>query len=258
MITITMFGKEMEMFDFDAKYAIEHMNDLKESIKKPQIIGGCGYSVIRFTDYKEYEHDSTVSSDTICRFALDTIGFNGHLYDGIMENSIEDEEETKRINEGYTGIYNHKITLNDEMQRVIVEEANRVQKELAAMIEAERKKKAEEKAKAEAEKAELLGGVKWETVERKITDEGGTTTMYIHTITIDGKTFKITERNVFDVGRCINAECGGLYSKAGGTWHIERFKAGEGWIPEEISDANQRAAEIVHKYGGFVRSGIRM
>lgn len=258
MITITMFGREKEMFEFTAKTAIKHMDDLKEAITKPQIIGGWGYSVISFIGYKDYDYDSTVSSDTICDFALDAIGYTGNLRDGIMKNSTEDEEETKRINEGYNGIYTHKITLSAEMQRIITEEANRVQAELAAKIETEHAKKEEEKAKAEAEKAALLDGVKWETVERQITDEGGKTTMYIHTITIGGETFKITERNVFDVGRCINADGGGLYSKAGGAWHLDRFKDGEGWIPEEISEANQRAAEIVHKYGGYTGSSIRI
>ena len=258
MIKISMFGREKEMFDFNAKSAIKHLDDLKAAIKEPQVLGGCGYDVITFSGYKDYDYDSAVSSDTICQFALDAIGYNGYLYNGILANSVEDEEETKRINAGCTRICNHSITLSAEMQRVITEEANRVQAELAAKIEEEHDKKAAMEAKAEAEKSALLNGVKWTTAERLIHDEGGKTKMYIHTITVDGETFKITERNVFDFGRCINSDGGGLFTKAGGKWQIETFDTEKGWIPHEISEAHQRAVEIVQRYGGFSSEGIRM
>ena len=258
MITVTMFGCKKEMFDFNAESAIKNMDDLKKAITKPQVIGGGGYHVIEFYGYKDYDLDSAVSSDTVCEFALSEIGFNGSLYDGIMANSVEDEDETKRINARYTGIYTHSITLSAEMQRVITEEANRVQAELAELIAAEQAKKAAEKAKAEAEKAALLNGVEWEITERQIHDEGGKTIKYIHTITVDGETFKITERNVFDFGRCINSDGGGLYTKAGGKWKLETLDDKEGWIPHEISEAHQIAVEIVQRYGGFSDAGIRM
>jgi hypothetical protein len=124
---------------------------------------------------------------------------------------------------------------------------------LRADNEAKRQREAEER-----EKEWDLRGVQWETVEKKIRDEGGETVEYIHTITFDGgKSYRFTERNVFDFGRVINSPDHDGMVLTATVW--SDFSPDNGWhILRELGSGEQRAYRLVQKYGRFSRSPVRM
>ena len=103
----------------------------------------------------------------------------------------------------------------------------------------------------------MLEGVEWKTTEKAITDEGGKTYEYTHTIKIDGEQFIIIERSVFDFGRVLNPLSGGMYGHRNGKWCIEHL-TDKGWVAEPISENQTRAAEIVWKYGKYAGRSVRM
>lgn len=117
---------------------------------------------------------------------------------------------------------------------------------------------AEQKAREEyeREKAELLSKVdSWNVAEKKITDEGGKTTMYIHTFVIGDREYTFTERNVFDFGRVINPRYGpGGFAIYYGDTHY--WSRSDGEYP--MTDDEIICVQIISKYGKFANSRIRM
>ena len=256
---ITMFGiKKTVDSGFQIGAIIQNMEGLKAAVTHKQILSSDGINFYKIGVYTPDPED-TVSDFSILCFALDKIGAehaNG-IKNAILANCTEDTAETMRINAGYTGIYDRSVTLSPKLQSVIIKESTRIQSEAAYVLE---QMEEEKRAKAEAmakEKAELLSGVKWETVENTVYDENGKTKEYIHTLTINGETYKIQERNVFDVGICKTRIDGGMYSKEAGEWVIDNL-TDKGWITEEISDNEKKAIEIVSRYGKYAKSIIRM
>lgn len=256
---ITMFGiKKTVDSGFQIGAIIRNMEGLKVAVTHKQILSSDGINFYKSGVYTP-DYKDTVSDFSILCFALDKIGAehtNG-IKNAILANCTEDTAETTRINAGYTGIYDRSVTLSSKLQSVIIEEATRIQSEAAYALE---QMEEEKRAKAEAmakEKAELLSGVKWETVEDTVYDEGGKTKEYIHILKINGETYKIRERNVFDVGICHNRMDGGMYSKENGEWVIDNLTS-EGWVTEKISDSEKKAIEIVSRYGKYAKSRIRM
>lgn len=135
------------------------------------------------------------------------------------------------------------------------------ERETLIRINAERRdarKVAEQKAREEYEheKAELLSKVdSWNVAEEKITDEGGKTTMYIHTFVIGDREYTFTERNVFDFGRVINPRYGekGFAIYYGDTHYWSRSDGEYPMTNDEII-----CVQIINKYGNFANSRIRM
>ena len=260
MTTITMFGiGKFVDSDFQLRAIIQNMEGLKTAVMHKRILSCTGLESISFYESDVYtpHSDDSVSDFDITRFAIAKIGADRTNADAILANCTEDTAETMRINAGYTGIYYRSVTLSSKLQSVIIEESTRIQSEAAYVLE---QMEEEKRAKAEAmakEKAELLSGVKWETVENTVYDENGKTKEYIHTLTINGETYKIQERNVFDVGICKTRIDGGMYSKEAGEWVIDNL-TDKGWITEEISDNEKKAIEIVSRYGKYAKSIIRM
>ena len=136
----------------------------------------------------------------------------------------------------------------------------------AKQAEKEAKKQAEIEA-YEREKALALDGVAWDIKEREWTDEGGPTKLYIHTITVNGKTYQLQEQNLFDVGRLIKP-CYAIKPgiPAGGLFYIdknntpcwERLLRDNTTVCRPLEEDELRAYEIVEKYGKFAKSRIRM
>ncbi|MBO5918733.1 MAG: hypothetical protein J6Q14_08215 [Oscillospiraceae bacterium] len=118
--------------------------------------------------------------------------------------------------------------------------------------EAERQKEAEDQARERD-----LRGVQWTTTEKIIRDEGGKTTEYLHTITIRGKTYRFTERNVFDFGRVINSPDQEGMATLAYVWQV--FSAPAGWrTVREMEPDEREAYRLVSKYGKFAGSDTRM
>ena len=133
-------------------------------------------------------------------------------------------------------------------------------------VEKELRKKEEEEERKKKEKEKLLDGVQWDIKEYADRDEGGRTTSYKHIITVNGETFIFYERNVFDCGRVINPGYKitksidtGVAVFENGKWIWYDFTAGIGWEPvRELSGNEERAYEIVEKYGMYKNSDMRM
>ena len=137
---------------------------------------------------------------------------------------------------------------------------------LAEQAEKEAKKQAKIEA-YEKEKALALDGVTWDIKEREWVDEGGDTKLYIHTITVNGKTYRLQEQNLFDVGRLINPcyaikpgiSSGGMFYRDENNipcWR--RFQPNDATVCRPLEEDELRAYEIVLKYGKFTKSRIRM
>lgn len=267
-VKIDMFGC-LKTFDwlFYLEQTCKRLDILKELVKEPQTLSYEGIDFLNFSKEDETEgyifyyqdSDTTIRCDNIVRWALNQVGWDRvHYCQAILDNSTEDKEWTKWRNRDYNSIYYRKITLSTELQSLIITEANRIQEVIRKVIADEKAAIKAKEEKEAAEKAALLNGVKWDLKEIKITDEGGRTSEYVHTLVINGNSFIIRERNIFDFGRVMNAPKGGMYSRIDGKWTVEHFRTGEGWMPTEIQTDEQRAAEIVWKYGKFAHSGIRM
>ena len=137
---------------------------------------------------------------------------------------------------------------------------------LAEQAEKEAKKQAKIEA-YEKEKALALAGVTWDIKEHEWVDEGGPTKRYIHTITVNGKTYRLQEQNLFDVGRLINPcyaikpgiSSGGMFYRDENNipcWR--RFQPNDATVCRPLEEDELRAYEIVLKYGKFAKSRIRM
>lgn len=117
------------------------------------------------------------------------------------------------------------------------------------------------------EKDSMLDGVSWDITKKFVTDEGGKTIIYHHTLIVDGKSYEFDERNIFDFGRVINPFysvspgiiSGGLAKQEGDKFYWQVFRSGEGWLNiREITGSELQAYLIVLKYGEYVNAEIRM
>lgn len=234
-VELDVFGQEYRCdFIFDIESIVSDLEKIKIKIKEAHVLSYCGLELIEFNFKK-------IRKDSVCNwlFANHKIGFENDIRGCLLSVSTEDTIWTKWRNEGLTGIFYRKITFNPEIQEEVIKHANEKIEELTAIIDEQNRIETEKKMKAEAEKAALLDGVKWNIEERDITDEGGRTKEYNHHIVINNTEYIIKERNVFDVGRCITDKDG-----------LIDFNA--------IDGDTLRAATIVLKYGKYAGSGIRM
>lgn len=212
----------------------------------PSIFNGYANSNPHFSDY------------AVVLFARDRMGASGNIYDFLLSHSVEDEEWTAWRNKELNGIYFRKITFGPELQEVIRAEAERVIAEAERVAEEIETAEREEAERKEAERKALLDGVTWTSDSRTVTDEGGRTKEYKHTLTVNGETFVIRERNIFDFGTVLNwNNC--LLLREDGKFIAKTFVAGKGWIDtdRQLDENGQRAAEIVSKYGNL-RGVLRM
>lgn len=130
-----------------------------------------------------------------------------------------------------------------------------------------KRQKEMERIAYEKEKKSMLNDVEWKTTEHIYRDEDGNTKYYIHDIKINGKSYKFTERNAFDIGRLINPcysikpglEPGGLITCKNDKYYWMYFENEKGWyIVREVTSDELHAYNIVSKYGNFSKSKIRM
>lgn len=126
----------------------------------------------------------------------------------------------------------------------------------------------EKKKTATAQREKELVGLEVKEVEEHETDEGGKTKTYRITVKINGREWVFIDRNVFDVGRCVNPayaiatghENGGLgvIGKDGGAYW-EKFTHENGWEKaREMEPDEARAFKVVLSYYGHAKSLIRM
>ena len=258
-LTLTLFGRDAIIdCDYSAKVLIESLDRLKEEVAKPQILCYTGLDLITFYSYEGTSTPLT-SSFAALEWACKKLGWRGNdIRQFILDNSEEDERWTEQRNRELTGVFYRRVTLNQKIQDVIVSEAISVQNYLTEQINIAADEAAKNEAAAAKAKKALLSGVTWDVSERIITDEGGKTFEFRHTISINGERFVIIERSVFDFGVVLNANGGGLYTKRNGEWCIERLDGDSGWVAAPISSNNAHAVEIVHRYGKYADSEIRM
>ncbi len=259
-VGIEMFNVNKRFdWDFYLEKGIKNLESLKQVVKEPQTLCYTGLDVVNFYgDYRE-NHEYAVSSYKIICFAREKMGWNGKdIRTFLLENSTEDSEWTEWRNRKYKDVFYRKITLSEQMQNIIIEEATRVQNEMKEALINEQARLQAEHEREESERAELLKDVDWKIKEHFIADEGGKTVEYTHTLTINNTSYTIIERNVFDFGRVMNSPKGGMYSRQSDTWVLEHYTKDEGWMPTEIPTDEQRAAQIVCKYGKFAKASVRM
>lgn len=129
-----------------------------------------------------------------------------------------------------------------------------------------KQKRKEEKKKERDRIMEPIQEIK--TEKKSITDEGGKTTMYIHTVTMkSGSTFVFSDRNIFDFGRTINAmysvadgkALGGLLVGQGGEYRWMDFDENKWWEDiRPLTEEETQAALAILKYYGWAGCSIRM
>lgn len=263
VFTIDIFGRDVQIdWRFGAEQAIRDMRGLIEKTSKMMNVRDIGSTLSGAGDNCYYGND-------VVRYVADALGcpYSYPEIEWWLDNAFDvDDSKTKEVRERMTKRnYRPEIidstyfgTLSHEAQRIIVDEANSIIEELEQYIEDYDTEKASREEKAKQDKNALLDGVEWDVSQRTVSDEGGKTTEYTHKITINGRTYTIIERNVFDFGRVMNSKSGGMYSMSNGKWVIERFSDGSGWVPSSISDDEARAVEIVSRYGEYSNSPIRM
>lgn len=161
-----------------------------------------------------------------------------------------------------------------------VDHINQTDEELAAKIEEARTELAEQNKKnmdryiarlaAEKQKAADLDGLDIQITKTSEVDEGGRATVYKIAITLNGKTWRFIDRNIFDVGRCINPDYaitpgskpGGLgqLNDSGAHWmDFQGGANGKGWIKVRDMDPDEEHAyRVVERYLGHAGASIRM
>lgn len=160
-----------------------------------------------------------------------------------------------------------------------VDFANQSDEELAAKIEkakteaAERRaaieKRDQERRAAADQRAADTAGMKIEQIAYADHDEGGKCTVYRISVQIGEKKYTFLDRNLFDVGRCVNPaysvapgmEPGGLGVLAhnGEPAHWEHFSSERGWTKTRDMESDEaRAFAAVVNYYGHAGSQIRM
>lgn len=168
------------------------------------------------------------------------------------------------------GIHDWHWTLNtyklkEQYAQLLIDNLNELEKEIRANYEnflsEERKKEAEREAIRHS-----IASI--DTSVKTITDEGGKTKEYIHTITFhDGEKLTFSERNVFDFGIVINpsysvtpgAKPGGLCLDREGVLQWCEFKKNEGWISvRPLTENENTAMTYLHYFGGFSGCNVRM
>ena len=249
---LEIFGRNVRIeYDFEISEIMNGLAKLHLEIKTSKIIDTCSYDLISWDFEKRLGYRYFFGTDVL-RWINDQ--FNVHWRD----LTIEDKEWTENRNKDLTGKYYIKIRFNDEVQQKVAFEAERLYRYLKELKECKLKEQTDKLAAEEEEKAKMLNGVKWETATHNIYDEGGKTVEYTHTLTINGNTYKIIERNVFDFGRVLNSPKGGMYSKIDGEFVREVWEHEQGWTPTNISPDEAHAVEIIFKYGCFSNSSVRM
>lgn len=261
--TIDIFGRDVRIdWRFGAEQAIHDMRDLIEKTSKMMDVTDIGQTLSGAGGNCYYGND-------VVRYVTDALGcpYSYPKIEWWLDNAFNvDDAKTKEVRERMVKRnYRKEIvdstyfgTLSHEAQSIIVDEANSIIKELEQYIEDYDADKLNREETAKREKDALLDGVEWDVSQRTVSDEGGKTAEYTHKITINGRTYTIIERNVFDFGRVMNSKSGGMYSRSNGKWVIERFSDGSGWISSPISDDEARAVEIVSRYGEYSNSPVRM
>jgi|GEM_PF-6705193 hypothetical protein len=246
----TMWNQNVTFnWDFDAKTTIKALEQLKEKVCESFVVDCCNPT--------EIFHMS--SNDHFCDWYV-LLWIKAHFnVEDAYSLATEDTEWTAWRNREYNGVYYRKYTFNPEVQTAVIDQATEYQKALNNALNEYAEKQAEEKAKAEQERSELLDGVNWGTEEKIIFDEGGKVAEYIHRFIIDGNKYTIIERNVFDFGRVLNLPAGGMYLRSENEVYIDSFIEKKGWERTKVEDPNEtKAAMIVFKYGKYANSAIRM
>lgn len=209
--------------------------------------------VIRHDTYDELAHDSNhdCHSFRLCQYVL-SLGKWAKIAD-------IDEAATRSRNEKYVGICEYMMTLRPEYQKLIANDLERVINDASAALERWQDEiDAQKKAEID-EKNRLLDGVVWQITERNISDEGGRTKEYTHRVTVNGKTYTFIERNVFDFGRVINFEYGGIVILGDDGLLHKEIRQNNHWVQGDLLAGDElRAYMIVDKYGRFAESPIRM
>lgn len=155
--------------------------------------------------------------------------------------------------------------LKPEYSQLLIDSLNGLEKEIRANYDVFL---IEEKKKEDAREAIRQSIASIDTSERTITDEGGRTKEYTHTITFhNGEELAFTERNVFDFGIVINpsysvapgVEPGGLCLNHDGVLSWHEFVANEGWAPvRELTENEMTAMKYLQVFGKFAGRGVRM
>lgn len=155
--------------------------------------------------------------------------------------------------------------LKPEYAQVLIDSLNCFEKGIRANYE---KFLIEEKKKEDEREAIRNSIVSICTSEKTITDEGGKTKEYTHTITFhDGEKLTFSERNVFDFGIVINpsygvipgVEPGGLCLNRDSCLQWHEFVDNKGWIPVRPLTENEKTAmNYLQTFGKFSRHRIRM
>jgi hypothetical protein len=247
---IEVFDRKVTLnWDFDAKRMIGKLGYLIAKIGGTFIVG---YDPTEIFHISEYFYDSDVIRWIEKKFNTENV---------YSDLATEDVEWTKWRNKDLNGSYYRKYKFHKEVVDAVTEEAKRLQGLLEKELEIYNENKEKERAAAEKEKAELLDGVIWDIKERSISDEGGKTHEFFHHLIIDGKSYSILERNVFDFGKVLNKNPeGGVYGMTkDNEVYIEHLKKEIGWEKSAVVDpGEQRAVRIVFKYGKYAHSSIRM
>lgn len=257
-IEYTLFGRDSQITcEFAGRKLIRLLDVLKEEVRKPQILSYCGLETIVFKGYDNTDEPFTSCHDVLS-WAYKLLGTKDEdIRAFLLEHSKEDVEWTRSRNKGYAFIAYRKITLGDELQEAILAEAAKIQEFMKSSLDVSVAEETVKKRLADEEKARLLTGVEWKTKEKVVFDEGGKAIEYIHDLRVDNEVFRIIERSVFDFGRIFNADRGGMYVKKDGRWVVNRLFDNE-WTDNSISSAEQKAVEIVYRYGKYADSSVRM
>lgn len=257
-IEYTLFGRNSQITrEFAGRKLIKLLEVLKVEVRKPQILSYCGLETIVFKGYDNTNEPFTSCCDVL-DWAYKLLGTNDNdIRAFILEHSKEDKEWTLNRNKDYTFTAYRKITLGDDLQEAILTEATKIQEFIKSALDVAVAEEADRKRLTSEEKERLTTGVKWEITEKVVFDEGVKTIEYLHDLHVDNEYIRIIERNVFDFGRILNAERGGMYVKKDGKWVINKLVNNE-WVDNSISSAEQRAVEIVCRYGKYADGSVRM
>lgn len=185
-------------------------------------------------------------------------------------NAIADAIETKTgvgINDWHWKLNTYQ--LKPQYAQLLIDNLNDLEKEIrnnynASLVVKEKKEREENIKRLDIRKSIVAIN----TLERTVTDEGGKTKEYVHTITFhNGEQLTFTERNVFDFGIVINpaysvlpeSKPGGLCLNNNGTYQWHEFIDGKGWFPvRELTENEKTALKYLQAFGKLSGCNIRM
>lgn len=147
-----------------------------------------------------------------------------------------------------------------ELRAVFENEIEKVEEERKRKEEEKAKKREEEEAKIRpmSKEREQQYKVKVGEIKRITGGEGVDYECEIVVTSPEGKQFKFSARNIFDVGLVINPESGGLISYKNGEWIKETFDNKKGWYQVELSQDEKEAYWVAKKHVPASLYGIRM